>query len=74
MHSVPSALALVRHSIMGSMLSGVEAQRVIDRATAVAEEVPVYQLTVAAGMERIGDTVDQLLAWHGGAAVAEARA
>jgi hypothetical protein len=74
MHSVPSALALVRHSMMGSMLSGLEAQRVIDRATAVAEAVPVYQLTVAAGMERIGDTVDQLLAWHGGAAVAEARA
>ena len=74
MHSVPSALALVRHSIMGSMLSGLEAQRVIDRATAVAEAVPVYQLTVAAGMERIGDTVDQLLAWHGGAVVAEARA
>jgi len=74
MHSVPSALALVRHSMMGSMLSGLEAQRVIDRATAVAESVPVYQLTVAAGMERIGDTVDQLLAWHGGTAVAEARA
>jgi hypothetical protein len=74
MHSVPSALALVRHSMMGSMLSGLEAQRVIDRATTVAEAVPVYQLTIAAGMERIGDTVDQLLAWHGGAAVAEARA
>jgi len=74
MHSVPSALALVRHSIMGSMLSGLEAQRVIDRATTVAEEVPVYQLTIAAGMERIGDTVDQLLAWHGGAVAAEARA
>lgn len=74
MHAVPSALALVRHSMMGSMLSGLEAKHVIDRATAVAESVPVYQLTVAAGMERIGDTVDQLLAWHGGAAVAEARA
>jgi hypothetical protein len=74
MHSVPSALALVRHSIMGSMLSGFEAQLVIDRATTVAEDVPVYQLTVAAGMERIGDTVDQLLAWHGGAVTAEARA
>lgn len=74
LHAVPSALALVRHSIMGSMLSGSEAQLVIDRATAVAEEVPVYRLEVAAGMERIGDTVDQLLAWHGAAAVAEARA
>jgi hypothetical protein len=74
MHSVPSALALVRHSIMGSMLSGVEAQHVIDRATTVAESVPVYQLSVAAGMERIGETVEQLLAWHGGAAVAGARA
>jgi hypothetical protein len=74
MHSVPSALALVRHSIMGSMLSGVEAQHVIDRATTVAEDVPVYQLTVAAGMERISDTVDQLLAWHGGAVAAGARA
>lgn len=74
MHSVPSALALVRHSIMGSMLSGTEAQRVIDRATTVAEEVPVYQLSVAAGMDRIGDTVDQLLAWHGGAVAAGARA
>ena len=73
LHAVPSALALVRHSIMGSMLSGSEAQLVIDRATSVAEEVPVYRLEVAAGIERIGDTVDQLLAWHGGA-VAEARA
>lgn len=72
MHVVPSALALVRHSIMGSMLGGAEAQLVIDRATTIAEAVPVYQLTVAAGMERIGDTVDQLLAWHGGAAVAGA--
>jgi hypothetical protein len=74
MHAVPSALALVRHSIMGSMLSGGEAQLVIDRATAIAEEVPVYRLEVAAGMERIPETVDQLLAWHGGAAIAEARA
>jgi len=74
MHSVASALALVRHSMMGSMLSGIEAQRVIDRATTVAEAVPIYQLAVTAGMERIGETVDQLLAWHGGAAVAGARA
>lgn len=74
LHAVPSALALVRHSIMASMLSGVEAQVVMARAAAVADEVPVYRLEVAAGMERIGDTVDQLLAWHGGAAVAEARA
>jgi hypothetical protein len=74
MHSVASALALVRHSMMGSMLSGIEAQRVIDRATTVAEAVPVYQLAVTAGMERIGETVDQLLAWHGGAVVAGARA
>lgn len=74
LHAVPSALALVRHSIMGSMLSGGEAQLVIDRATSVAEEVPVYRLEVPAGIERIGDTVDQLLAWHGGAAIAEARA
>jgi len=28
---------------------------------------------VAAGMERISDTVDQLLAWHGGAVATEAR-
>jgi hypothetical protein len=56
------------------MLTDSEAQRVVERATAVAEVVPVYQLTVAAGMERIGDTVDQLLAWHGGAVAAEARA
>jgi hypothetical protein len=74
LHAVPSALALVRHSIMGSMLTDSEAQRVVERATAVAEVVPVYQLTVAAGMERIGDTVDQLLAWHGAAVAAEARA
>ena len=74
LHSVPSALALVRHSIMGSMLTGPDAQRVFDRATVVAETVPVYQLTVAAGMERIGDTVDQLLAWHGEPVAAEARA
>jgi hypothetical protein len=74
LHAVPSALALVRHSIMGSMLTDSEAQRVVERATAVAEAVPVYQLTVAAGMERIGDTVDQLLAWHGAAVAAEARA
>src|SRR5665213_950815 len=74
LHAVPSALALVRHSIMGSMLSGGEAKLVIDRATSIAEEVPVYRLEVAAGIERIGDTVDQLLAWHGGAAIAEARA
>ncbi|MEO8880734.1 MAG: hypothetical protein ABI446_10085 [Gemmatimonadaceae bacterium] len=74
LHSVPSALALVRHSIMGSMLSGSEAQHVIDRATTIAEAVPVYQLTVAAGMERIGDTVEQLLAWHGGGAVASVHA
>jgi len=74
LHAVPSALALVRHSIMGSMLSGAEAQVVMDRAAKVADQVPVYKLEVAAGMDRIGDTVYRLLAWHGGAAVAEARA
>jgi hypothetical protein len=56
------------------MLSGAEAQVVMDRAAVVADEVPVYKLEMAAGMERISDTVDRLLAWHGGAAVAEARA
>jgi hypothetical protein len=74
LHAVPSALALVRHSIMGSMLSGAEAQVVMDRAAAVADQVPVYKLEMAAGMDRIGETVCRLLAWHGGAAVAEARA
>jgi hypothetical protein len=74
LHPVPSALALVRHSIMGSLLTGPDAQRVFDRASIVAGSVPVYQLTVAAGMERIGDTVDQLLAWHGEPVAAEARA
>jgi hypothetical protein len=74
LHPVPSALALVRHSIMGSLLTGSDAQRVFDRASIVAESVPVYQLTVAAGMERIGDTVDQLLAWHGAAVATGASA
>lgn len=64
---VPSALALVRHATLGPLFGGSEAAVLFDRATALARQVPVYRLDAAAGLERVPEVVDQVLAWHGAA-------
>lgn len=67
---VPSALALVRHATLGALLGGSEAAVLFDRAAALAGAVPVYRLDTAPGLDRVPEIVDQLLDWHGAAAIA----
>ncbi len=63
--SVTAALALVRHGALGALLGGLDAQDAFDRAASVAATVPVYQLRVQPGLDRIPRTVSRLQQWHG---------
>ncbi len=66
---VTAALALVRHTAMGSMMGGAQAARIFERAATLASTVPVYRLETVAGLERLNDVVAQLREWHGAASV-----
>jgi hypothetical protein len=48
----------------GVLLGGPEATVVLDRAVAVAREVPVYTLHVVRDLNRLADVVAQLVEWH----------
>lgn len=63
---VPSALALVRHSKLGALLGGEEAEAQLSLAAAVAREVPVYALTVPRDFSRLVEVGDRLTEWHAG--------
>ncbi|HEU4642759.1 MAG TPA: hypothetical protein VFS44_09905 [Gemmatimonadaceae bacterium] len=62
--SVPAALSLVRHSALAGLLGGSEAPVVFERAATLAESVPVYRLDTMPGLDRLGEIVATLLAWH----------
>lgn len=69
---VHAALALVRHTSLGALLGGSEAAVVFERAAALARAVPVYRLSVPAGLERLGAVVERLQRWHDGGVLASA--
>jgi hypothetical protein len=64
MPTLPAAISLVRHVKAGVLLGGPEATVVLDRAVAVAREVPVYTLHVVRDLNRLAEVVAQLVEWH----------
>lgn len=61
---VESALALVQHAKIGALLRGPAAATLLDRAVAVANQVPVHVLEVVRDFEQLPAVVEQLLDWH----------
>jgi hypothetical protein len=60
-----ASLALVHSAKIGALAGRSEAAVLLERATALAEQVPVYTLSVARDFERLDDVVTQLFDWHG---------
>lgn len=63
--TVQSALSLVRHAKLGSLLGKTEATTLLDRASTLAMHVPVYILRVVRDFDRLNAAVEQLRQWHG---------
>lgn len=61
---VSSALAIVRHAKIGGLLRGVESVRLLEQATVIAREVPVYGLAIANEFDALPAVAQQLLDWH----------
>ena len=59
-----AAMALVTHAKIATLLGAAEAPVVLERAAALAREVPVFQLHVARDLHRLNEVVELLLEWH----------
>ncbi|MGH7603743.1 MAG: hypothetical protein ACRENK_07080 [Gemmatimonadaceae bacterium] len=60
-----AAIELITHNRIATLLGATEALLLLDRATSLAKEVPVFHLEVARNLEHLDGVVDQLLEWHG---------
>jgi len=64
---VAAAMAVLAQVRLARLLGGIEAPALLDRASCLAERVPVFTLNVARDFQRLPDVVAQVLDWHGGA-------
>ncbi len=71
---VESAVAILKHAKIGTLLGRSEAPLLFNRALAVARNVPVYTLEVVRDFDRLGTVVSQVMEWHGTLASAAADA
>jgi hypothetical protein len=60
-----ATLALVRNAKLGPLLGRSEAVTLFDRATKLAQSVPVYTLRLDRGFTRLREVVAELQDWHG---------
>lgn len=58
------ALAMVGHGKLTPLLGKQESAVTLQRATAIAQKVPVYTLSIVRDFNRLGEAVQQILAWH----------
>lgn len=63
--SIEAAIRLLGFSKVGSLLGSSFALELLDIASSVAADVPVYELNLVRDLERVGEVVDQLVRWHG---------
>ncbi len=61
-----AALSLVGQGKIGALLGKSEATKQLDRATALAQQVPVYILRVIRDFGQLDAVIHQLFEWHGG--------
>lgn len=66
MPGVHAAMSLVQHTKVGVLLRGSEAPAVFDRASRLAQRVPVYELAIARDLHRLPEVVATIGNWHGG--------
>jgi hypothetical protein len=59
-----AALSLVVHAKLGALLGKGEAGVALQRASRIAELVPVYRLELVRDFHRLPEVVDALLEWH----------
>ena len=64
---VAAAMALLPQVRLARLLGGTEAPVLLDRASTLAERVPVFNLSIARDFQRLPDVVAQVLDWHHGA-------
>jgi hypothetical protein len=62
--SIDAVLAVVRNATLGPLMGGAEAVRLFERACAIAEAAPVYELRYVRDFDRLPEVVDRLMAWH----------
>ncbi|MGH7634121.1 MAG: hypothetical protein ACRENC_10360, partial [Gemmatimonadaceae bacterium] len=63
---VAAAMAVLAQVRLARLLGGVEAPALLDRASCLAERVPVFTLNVARDFQRLPEVVAQVLDWHSG--------
>lgn len=61
---VRAALALLEHIKSGTLLRKAEAPALLDHATTIAREVPIYLLEVLRDLRRLPEVARQLAQWH----------
>jgi hypothetical protein len=61
---LPAAMALIGHARLAPLLGKREAAVLLDRAAALAAEVPVYALEVVRDFGRLDEAVERIRAWH----------
>jgi hypothetical protein len=59
-----SALVLVAHGKLATLLGRAEAGRTLARASAIARTVPVYALSIGRDLARIDDAARAIARWH----------
>ena len=62
--AVLGALALIRHAKIGPLLGRADATVLLQRATVIADAIPVYDLQIVRDFDRLDEVVAQLFAWH----------
>ncbi len=66
--AIESALVIIGHARLAPLLGGPEAAHQFRRATALAESLPVYRLSVVRDLDRLPDVVATIQSWHPGIA------
>ncbi|MGH7719674.1 MAG: hypothetical protein ACREON_12630 [Gemmatimonadaceae bacterium] len=62
---VQAAMSIVRHARLAALLGGAEAPKVLRRAAAVAQRVPVFVLEVQRDFALLPEVVSGIVGWHG---------
>lgn len=61
---VAAAVTVTRHAKNGALFGKSEAPLLFDRAVAITQAVPVWNLMVVRDFERVGSVVRQIFEWH----------
>ena len=62
--SLESALVLVAHGKLATLLGRDEGSRTLTRASRIARDVPVYTLQIARDLGRVDDVARTIVGWH----------